>query len=589
MLSQKLPLKTPSKIKAEAKLEQSEDDSFFEADDGQKFEMPTSTGDEWSSLPDSFRQFFGKFVTTVADMNAHMFGTSRDLRGLEKMNRLIGQDLESLDINLRVAREKIGGPIAVGGIEAPSVSAALDIVSERMTASEDRLDVIDMTLTDNLKESSEKFVQFNKANKQNWKRITPLLLQIKDVIRANLKHPISGLSERITKLEGLLSKNATTESIKLGNIKTTKKSNKSNYDLDDEFTELLESEDETTVESMPERATSRPTSNGNADTPHPSDVFERLRYLEDVVKTLQTRSLSDGVRVQHHSFQSKEEVKDWIELHLPGCRFGIFLDDVSIWEYFSQNHQNMTDVMNTYRDTARIGFATIHEGKVATSFQNVLPAILGKGSDLYLYLPGLPNHKKWNADNGSSGLRFHLTHELPGVNVQVLNNIENSVTDHYSPARNLAIECLQRSIQFMSELSNYITKFYDELKSSGSFTEEQCWHLVSRCTKRCFQDMASVRVTARDVEHAKDRVPTATEFIWATLKTHGVMEEYIQHNFEDHPSFASVITRFVTNNSFQTDVRDIVSRMDKTEKDLKALSKRVDTAYNKINKLEMDE
>lgn len=210
----------------------------------------------------------------------------------------------------------------------------------------------------------------------------------------------------------------------------------------------------------------------------------------------------------------------------------------------------MTDVLNTYRDTARIGFSTIHEGKVATSFQNILRAILGKGSDLLLYLPGVSTHKKWNAGNGSSGLRFHLTQELSGVNSQVLNNIENSVADHNSPTRNLAIECLQKSMQFVSELSAYITRFYDELKSSGSFTEDQCWQLVSRCTKRCFQDMASVRVTARDVKHAKDKTTTATEYIWVTLKTHTVMEEYIRHNFEDHLSFASVITRFITNNSF---------------------------------------
>ena len=220
----------------------------------------------------------------------------------------------------------------------------------------------------------------------------------------------------------------------------------------------------------------------------------------------------------------------------------------------------MTEVMNTFRDSARIGFATIHEGKVATSFQNVLPAILGKGTDTSIYLPGLSTHKKWNAGNGTSSLHFHITQETPSVNTQVQNNIDNSLSDHYSPARNLAIECLQRSLQFVAELGNYIIRFYDELKSSGSFSEDQCWQLVCRCIKRCFQDMAAVRVTARDVKHAKDKYSTATEYVWATLKTHAVMEEYVRHNFEDHSSFASVITRFVTNNSFQTDSKELFNR-----------------------------
>ena len=147
--------------------------------------MPENDGDEWSSLPESFRSFFGKFVSAVAEINAHTFGLARDVRGIEKMYRLVGQDLETLDINLRATRDKLGDSIVIPGMEAPTVSAALDLVSERLVASEERLDVIDMTLSDNLKEASTKFDQFSRANKQNWKKLTPLLLQIKDVIRTS--------------------------------------------------------------------------------------------------------------------------------------------------------------------------------------------------------------------------------------------------------------------------------------------------------------------------------------------------------------------------------------------------------------------
>lgn len=585
VLASKLPLKTPLKIKSETKVTGQEDESFFEAEDEQKFSVPQDTGDEWDSLPESFRSFFGKFVSAVADINANLFGVARDVRGLEKMNALVGQDLEALDIHLRATQDQLGDSIAVGGIEAPTVSAAMDIISERVHITEERLDVIDITLADNLKEAGEKFETFTRSQRQNWKRITPLILQIKDVIRANLKNPLGSLADRISQLETQIEDKMSTRSIHPSHLKTTKKSNRNIDDLDDEFRDLLEPEDETLV-TNDTHSTQRSFNKIRTPNPNSEDIFERLRVLEDNVATLQARSVTDGVRVQHHTFQSKEELKEWVKLHLTGCRFGIFLDGVSIWEYFSQSHQNMSDVINTFRDTARIGFSTIHEGKVATSFQNVLPGILGKGQDTSLYLPGLPSHKRWNAGNGSSGLRFHITQELPGVNTQVLNNIDSTLSDPYSPARNLAIECLQRSMQFVAELSAYISRFYDELKCSGSFSEDQCWQLVCRCIKRCFQDMSSVRVTARDIKHAKDRDATATEYIWATMKTHAIMEEYVRHNFEDHPSFASVITRFVTNNSFQSDLKDILSRLDRNEKDLKALSKRVDTAYNKLSKLE---
>ena len=216
--------------------------------------------------------------------------------------------------------------------------------------------------------------------------------------------------------------------------------------MDDEFQSLLEPEDPSVMDDDCSYHPSTKAFQKSNPPPASTDIFERLKYLEDTVATLQARSTSDGVRVQHHAFQSKDELQQWIQIHLTGCRFGIFLDGVSVWEYFSQSHQNMTEVMNTFRDSARIGFATIHEGKVATSFQNVSSAMLGKGTDTSLYLPGLAAHKKWNAGNGTSGMRFHLTQEIPSVNTQVLNNIDNSLSDPFSPARNLAIECLQRSL-----------------------------------------------------------------------------------------------------------------------------------------------
>ena len=107
---------------------------------------------------------------------------------------MIGQDLDTLDINLRATQDQLGDSISISGMEAPTVSAALDIVSERIVTSEERLDVIDITLNDNLKESIKKFEKFNLAQKQNWKRITPLLLQIKDVIRSNFKNPAGSLA-----------------------------------------------------------------------------------------------------------------------------------------------------------------------------------------------------------------------------------------------------------------------------------------------------------------------------------------------------------------------------------------------------------
>lgn len=98
--------------------------------------------------------------------------------------------------------------------------------------------------------------------------------------------------------------------------------------------------------------------------------------------------------------------------------------------------------------------------------------------------------------------------------------------------------------------------------------------------------MADVRVTARDVKNKDDHAATTSEYIWATLRTHQIMEDYLKHNFEDRPAFAFVITRFVTNNSFKSDLRLIDTRIEKTEKELKALKSQVDKLLSKVDWLD---
>ena len=81
--------------------------------------------------------------------------------------------------------------------------------------------------------------------------------------------------------------------------------------------------------------------------------------------------------------------------------------------------------------------------------------------------------------------------------------------------------------------------------------------------------MADARITARDIKDSSNMSGTAVEYLWATLRTHMVTKEYISKNFDDHPAFASVITRFVTNNNIQSNVTDLTSRVDKLETTVK--------------------
>ena len=95
--------------------------------------------------------------------------------------------------------------------------------------------------------------------------------------------------------------------------------------------------------------------------------------------------------------------------------------------------------------------------------------------------------------------------------------------------------------------------------------------------------MGAVRVTAKDGRLENGPLGTATTYILGTLRTHSIIQEYLKYNFEDHPAFASVITRFVTNNNYQSNLKGLTDKVEKQEKSLVALGKRVDTLYNRVS------
>lgn len=71
------------------------------------------------------------------------------------------------------------------------------------------------------------------------------------------------------------------------------------------------------------------------------------------------RTSSDGFKLRNFNFQSSEELKIWVKQHDVGHRFGLFVDEISLWEYYRHGHFSMTQVLTSIRDTTRVGFATV--------------------------------------------------------------------------------------------------------------------------------------------------------------------------------------------------------------------------------------
>lgn len=297
---------------------------------------------------------------------------------------------------------------------------------------------------------------------------------------------------------------------------------------------------------------------------------------------MKKRIVGDGVRIRRFLFQSQEDLRVWLATHLINNRFGLFLDGVSIFDFLAQSHVDSHDNMAHMYNSQKNGFETVYESRVISSMQNLFPNLFGKtgsdGMDTSRTLPALQSGDKWNS-NGVTGLQLQVERELPNVDMQFRGAIA-STFDSAPEARDLALELLYRSKKFALDLCNFIQRDYDFWKHKG-YAKKEAWELTSLSVRRIFEDIHVVRVSGRDSRDLKNPTLTATQVLWATLKSHIVMEEYSRRNFFEHPSISAVVARHLASHHVKPD-STLELRLAKLEDVVTKLSAKVDGIESRL-------
>eukprot|EP00957_Ditylum_brightwellii_P015226 1147334-Ditylum_brightwellii.AAC.1 len=83
--------------------------------------------------------------------------------------------------------------------------------------------------------------------------------------------------------------------------------------------------------------------------------------------------------------------------------------------------KSIEEVMATMHGSAKNKFATMFELLVATAAQNSLPTVFGRskqGVDMSVHLPGIPTLKHWDTMEGTQGMVYKITEDLPNAQHQ---------------------------------------------------------------------------------------------------------------------------------------------------------------------------
>jgi hypothetical protein len=104
-------------------------------------------------------------------------------------------------------------------------------------------------------------------------------------------------------------------------------------------------------------------------------------------------------------------------------------------------------------------------------------------------------------------------------------------------AQVLAKDLLVDSFAMSDALYTFISTSYEDTMHSWKFTKEQAWSLTSSFVKRIFIELGYVCVIVQDGMNLDNPWSTAATFLFATLKAHVIMQDFMRLSIKDHPVY----------------------------------------------------
>ena len=281
-----------------------------------------------------------------------------------------------------------------------------------------------------------------------------------------------------------------------------------------------------------------------------------------------------GVAYKNFTFANPDAVEAWMSDHMSVSSHGFFVDIISFMEFFGgDRYIEKSDTLNDVHMSKKVGYSSQYDSTVAASFQNVLPGPFGRKPtssmasgttelDFDPELPGLPSYNKWDLRDGSTGRRYWIEKECRKTFLQ----IESMIRQYLSgPAQLLATDLLMDCKSLCDRLSQFISQSYEDTMNSGRFDASQAWVMTCKFVKRIFTEISDVRIIARDGVHTDDPATTSAKFLFATLRAHQIMTEFMRLNIKDHPSISSEMVKYICYSQPSTDTANVFTRIGNLE------------------------
>jgi len=309
---------------------------------------------------------------------------------------------------------------------------------------------------------------------------------------------------------------------------------------------------------------------------------------------LKAEDAGGAVTMAGLTFQDKGELAAWMAEAMPFGPFGSYVDFHSLMQqaHFAEGNTDLTaeDPLKALNLRNDLDIATEGDVLVLNVLRTPIPLLLGKGktptgSDQTAFF-ALPSYNDWYHSDGVDGFYRNWPAKLSDAKLAIDADIETRLEEG-SIAGMLAQNCLASSITFADGFFLFLDTMYKDLTTSSGFTKKKAWALTTSIGHRiCREVHKESGALARSLNLAKGETECnvlCVRMVWAVLRSHKKMAEYVRCQFKDHPTVASEYTKFLATNSGFELVESLQSQLDVFKKELDAIKKSTTMLGNTVD------
>jgi hypothetical protein len=272
-------------------------------------------------------------------------------------------------------------------------------------------------------------------------------------------------------------------------------------------------------------------------------LIQRLGVLESA------QGGFDSVQMAGYHFSGPGDCEAFLRAEAPKAAWGAFgYDMVSLLHRASVDPSTTADILSRDYNAKKSGFPNMGSAFIYTSMQQSLPAPFGgsgvTGEKEMSPLPALRTFEKWDKRDGQGGLK-NVLYRANKQTVELLQGVIRRELRGFARADALFSRMITSSEEHFRQLANFLTETRNVCHHQNGDAFES-WEYPSKVVRGVFDECMQVRGVGAERSSIDDfTLKDAGRMLWAALKCHKLMDDFVAANFQGHPTLAGYSIQYL--------------------------------------------